>query len=219
VFAGYCLLVADRVTIMTIRAAVFDIGDVLEIAPDLGVGRRWEVRLGFAVGEVSRRLADVWAAGAIGAVTEDEVRQAISDRLGVAGEQTDAIMADFWEQYLGTGNSELIEYCRGLRPRYRTGILSNSFVGAREREQAAYGFEDLVDDIIYSHEVGMSKPDPRIYELTCARLEVRPEEMIFLDDVEPNVAAARAAGIHGIHYRDNAQAIAEIEELLTSAGG
>ncbi|MEU5260366.1 HAD family phosphatase [Amycolatopsis sp. NPDC021455] len=204
---------------MAIRAAVFDIGDVLEIAPDLGVSARWEARLGLGEGELRRRLAEVWEAGAIGAVAEDEVRQAISDRLGVARGRADAIMADFWEQYLGTGNSELIEYCRGLRPRCRTGILSNSFVGARAREQAAYGFEDLVDDIVYSHEVGLSKPDPRIYELTCARLEVRPEEMIFLDDLEPNVAAARAVGIHGIHYRDNAQAIAEIEELLTSAGG
>lgn len=203
---------------MAIRAVVFDIGDVLEIAPDLGVGRRWEARLGLAEGEVGRRLADVWAAGAIGEVTEDEVRQAISDRLSVAREQADAIMADVWEQYLGTGNTELIEYCRGLRPRYRTGILSNSFVGAREREQAAYGFEDLVDDIVYSHEVGMSKPDPRIYELSCARLEVCPEEMIFLDDLEPNIAAACAVGIRGIHYQDNTQVIAEIEELLTPAG-
>ncbi|OLT47100.1 hydrolase [Saccharomonospora sp. CUA-673] len=201
------------------RAVVFDIGDVLEIAPDLGVRRRWELRLGLAEGEIGRRLADIWAAGAIGAVAEDEVRQAMRDRLDLPGEHVDAIMADVWEQYLGTGNAELIEYCRGLRPRYRTGILSNSFVGAREREQAAYGFEELVDDIVYSHEVGMSKPDPRIYQLTCDRLEVRPKDMIFVDDLEPNIAAARAVGIHGIHYRNNAQAIAEIEELLTSVGG
>lgn len=92
-------------------------------------------------------------------------------------------MAEMWEQYLGVANSELIEYARGLRPRYRTGILSNSFVEAREREQDAYGFEDLVDEIVYSHEVGMCKPDPRIYELTCMRLGVGPEEMVFLDDV------------------------------------
>ena len=51
-------------------------------------------------------------------------------------------------------------------------ILSNSFVGAREREQAAYGFEDLVDEIIYSHECGMSKPDPGIHALACERLRV-----------------------------------------------
>ncbi|MEU4670056.1 HAD family phosphatase [Amycolatopsis sp. NPDC023774] len=203
---------------MVIRAVVFDIGDVLEIAPDLGVDRRWEARLGLAEGEIVRRLADVWAAGAVGAITEENVRDTISDRLGLGQGQADAIMADIWEQYLGTGNTDLIDYARGLRPRCRTGILSNSFVGAREREQAAYGFEDLVDDIVYSHEVGMSKPDPEIYRLSCARLGVTPEELIFLDDVEPNVAAACALGIHGIHYRDNAQAITEIEGLLASAG-
>lgn len=126
-------------------------------------------------------------------------------------------MADMWVQYLGAGNTELIEYARGLRLRYRTGILSNSFVGAREREQDAYGFEDLVDEIVYSHEAGMSKPDPRIYELTCARLDVRPEEMLFLDDMDFAVAGAREAGIHAIHYRDNAQAIIEIETLLMTS--
>lgn len=98
-----------------------------------------------------------------------------------------------------------------------TGILSNSFVGAREREQDAYGFEDLVDEIVYSHEVGMSKPDPRIYELTCTRLGVRPDEMVFLDDVETCVAGAREAGIRAVLYRGNAQAVAEIDALLAGS--
>lgn len=93
--------------------------------------------------------------------------------------------------------------------------MSNSFVGAREREQAAYGFGDLVDEIVYSHEAGMNKPDPRICALACARLEVLPEQAVFLDDVEACVAGARAFGLHAIRYRDNAQAIAEIEKLLT----
>lgn len=48
---------------------------------------------------------------------------------------------------LGTANTERIEYARRPRSRYRTGTLSNSFVGARERDQAAYGFEDLVEEI------------------------------------------------------------------------
>jgi epoxide hydrolase-like predicted phosphatase len=126
-------------------------------------------------------------------------------------------MADVWREYLGSANTELIGYARRLRPRYRTGIVSNSFVGAREREQAAYGFEELVDEIVYSHEVGMSKPDPRIYALVCERLGVRPSEMIFLDDAQVCVAGAAEAGIHAIHYRNNAQAIKEIETLLTTS--
>jgi putative hydrolase of the HAD superfamily len=108
-------------------------------------------------------------------------------------------MGDLWREYLGTANTELIEYVRGLRPRYRTGILSNS--------------EDLVDDIVYSHETGIQKPDPRAYAIACERLAVRPEETIFVDDVSRNVTAAAGAGLHAIHHQDNARTIAGLEKL------
>ena len=207
----------EALIIVVIRAVVFDIGGVLEITPDLGVGRRWEARLGLPPGEMNERMGDVWRGGGLGTITLDEVHQAIKDRLGLDDQQLADYMACLWREYLGTANAELIEYARRLRRRYRTGIVSNSFVGAREREQAAYGFEDLVDEIVYSHEAGISKLDPRIYALICERLSVLPGEMVFLDDVEQCVAGARDAGIHAIHYQDNAQAIAEIEKLLASA--
>jgi epoxide hydrolase-like predicted phosphatase len=199
---------------MNIHAVVFDIGGVLEITPDLGWGPAWESRLGLAPGELGERMADAWRGGSIGTVTEAEVHQAARDRLGLDERQLDEFMADLWRDYLGTANTELIEYARRLRPRYRTGILSNSFVGAREREQAAYGFEDLVDELVYSHECGLSKPDPRTYALVCSRLEVEPAQTVFLDDHGPNVEGARLAGLHAVLYRDNAQAISDIEELL-----
>ena len=209
---------------MAIRAVVFDIGGVLEITQDLSptrsqdsVTRLWEPRLGMPAGEIDVRMRDAWIGGSIGTVTLDDVHQALRDRVGLDGEQVAAFMADLWREYLGTANTDLIEYARGLRPRYRTGILSNSFVGAREREQAAYGFEQLVDDIVYSHECGMSKPDPRIYALTCERLGVRPDQTVFIDDYASNVTAAREAGLHAVHFTDNASVIGEIERLLGQA--
>jgi len=201
---------------MVIRAVVFDIGGVLEITPDLGVDRRWETRLGLPAGEINARLRDVWQGGSVGTITLDDVHEALKDRLGLDDEKLAQFMADLWREYVGTANTELIEYARRLRPRYHTGIVSNSFVGAREREQAAYGFEDLVEEIVYSHEAGFSKPDPRIYALICTRLNVPPGEMVFLDDVEACVAGARDAGIHAVRYEDNTQAIAEIEKALVS---
>jgi HAD superfamily hydrolase (TIGR01509 family) len=60
----------------------------------------------------------------------------------------------------------------------------------------------------------MSKPDPRIYELTCERLGVRPEEMIFLDDVPLFTEAAQRAGLQAILFTGNAHAIAEIDARL-----
>jgi epoxide hydrolase-like predicted phosphatase len=201
---------------VVIRAVVFDIGGVLEITPDLGVARHWETRLGLPAGEIGERMADVWTGGALGTISLDDVHLALMDRLGLDEQQLTAFMADMWREYVGTANTELIGYARGLRPRYLTGILSNSFVGAREREQAAYGFEELVDDIVYSHEAGMAKPDPRVYALVCERLGARPGETVFLDDVGQNVAGARDVGIHAVHYRDNSQAVAEIEQLLAT---
>jgi epoxide hydrolase-like predicted phosphatase len=117
-------------------------------------------------------------------------------------------------EYLGTPNTELIAYFASLRPRYQTAILSNSFVGAREREHAAYAFGDLCDLIVYSHEEGMQKPDPRFYALLPARLHVQPHEILFLDDVEMCITGARACGIHAILYQNNRQAIADIESYL-----
>ncbi|HEY6279094.1 MAG TPA: HAD family phosphatase [Streptosporangiaceae bacterium] len=201
---------------MTIRAVIFDIGGVLEITPDLGIDRHWEGQLGLPAGEIGRRMDDVWRDGSIGLITLDEVHQAIRDRLGLDGQQLADFMDGLWREYLGTANTELIEYARGLRPEYRTGIVSNSFVGAREREQAAYGFDDLVDEVVYSHEAGMSKPDPRIYALACARLGVQPGETVFIDDAERCVTGARDAGLHAIQYLSNAQTIAGAGRLLAS---
>ena len=203
---------------MAIRAVVFDIGGVLEITPRTGWAERWEALLDLPPGELRERLIEVWRAGTIGHITEEEVERSTAAALGFDQAQLAAFMGDIWTEYLGTLNAELANYFAGLRPRYRTGILSNSFVGAREREQVAYGFGDLCDLIIYSHEVGMAKPDRRIYALTCERLSVRPEELIFLDDAVACVAAAREHGIHGILYRDNAQAIAAIEAQLAAGG-
>jgi len=206
---------------MAIRAVVFDIGGVLEITQDLSptrsqdsVTRSWEARLGLATGEIDERMRDAWIGGSIGTITLDQVHQALRDRVGLDPDQLAAFMADMWREYLGTANTDLIEYARGLRPRYRTGILSNSFVGAREREQAAYGFEELVDEIVYSHECGMAKPDPRCYALVCERLGVRPEETVFVDDYAPNIEAAREAGLHAVLYADHATVIGEIDRLL-----
>ncbi|NUR86028.1 MAG: HAD family phosphatase [Nonomuraea sp.] len=187
---------------MTSQAIVFDIGGVLEITPDLGLTARWR-----------GRLTDLARAGMIGEITEQEFESALRERLGA---EADDYLDAMWREYLGTLNTELAAYLRGLRPRHRTGILSNSFVGAREREQAAYGFEDLVDEIVYSHEAGLAKPDPRAFLLVCERLGARPRDTVFLDDVPAFVEAAREAGLRGVLFESTAQAIADVDALLTA---
>lgn len=202
---------------MTIRAVVFDIGGVLEITPQTGWVEKWEAHLHLKPGELDERLMDVWRDGSSGTISEEEVEKSISKIMGINQAQVGALMYDLWEEYLGELNVELTAYFSSLRPHYQTAILSNSFVGARRREQERYHFDEICDLIIYSHEEGIAKPERRIFELTCERLGVQPVEMVFLDDVERSVAAAREFGIHAILFRETRQAIAEIQACLQAS--
>jgi epoxide hydrolase-like predicted phosphatase len=202
---------------VAVKAIVFDIGGVLEETPDLGLEAGWAARWGLDPAELDRRLEDIWYDGSMGAITLQEVHERIAAALGLPDEEVEGFMADIWREYLGTLNVELAEYLRGLRGRHRTAIISNSFVGAREKEEESYRFSELTEFIVYSHEVGLSKPDPRIFEMTLERLGCAPDEVVFLDDAATCVEGAREVGMHAILFQENSQAIAEIEALLAAA--
>jgi putative hydrolase of the HAD superfamily len=75
----------------------------------------------------------------------------------------------------------------------------------------------MADVVVYSHEIGVRKPDPAAYLLVCDRLGVAPAEAVFLDDKEVAVDGARAVGMAAVLFRDNAQAVADLEALLRPA--
>lgn len=212
-----------------IQAVVFDIGGILEIVPGGGdptqhfgaLIDRWEARLNRQPGElraqfkaVRDQLASAGKDEGLGTCTEAEWLATLHHATKMDQATFDAFMRDYWDVYLGQPNDELRAYFSGLRPRYQTALLSNSGVGARREEEARYHYSDLVDLIVYSHEVGVEKPDRRIYQLTCAQLGVPADAVVFLDDVERNVAAAQEYGMHAVLFTDNAQAIAAIQRCL-----
>ena len=215
---------------MAIRAVIFDIGGVLEVASGSGgeptagfaaMVAAWEARLCLAPGEMDARLHAMderlhraGKSGALGTCTEEEWLAELRRATGMDQPQCNAFMRDHWDVYCGAPNSELIAYFAALRPRYRTALLSNSFVGARREEQDRYHFDALADLIVYSHEEGIAKPDPRIFQRTCERLGVRPDETVFLDDFAGHVAAARALGMHAIVFQNTTQAITDLDACL-----
>jgi putative hydrolase of the HAD superfamily len=199
---------------MSIRAVVFDIGGVLELTPSTGWIERWGKRLNRDLGEVFDELERMGLDSSLGLCTEKEWRAGLQTILGLDESQTDEFMGDLWHEYLGTLNVELVEYFRSLRPKYQTAIISNSFVGAREKEAEAYQFDTICDFIIYSHEVGLSKPDPRIFTLACERLGLKPSEVIFVDDHPEVFTSAVEMGMHCIEFKDNTQVIVAIETCI-----
>jgi epoxide hydrolase-like predicted phosphatase len=199
---------------VAIEAVVFDIGDVLEENPRTGWPERWATRLSTPVAQFERRLGEIWAPGSVGRLSLDDIERQTAAAFDLDDTALAALMEDAWREYVGTLNHELADYFARLRPRYKTGILSNSFVGAREREQQAHRLDEICDVIVYSHEEGCLKPDPQIYRIACDRLGVDPESAVLLDDLEANVEGARAVGMNAITFRTNAQAISELQALL-----
>jgi putative hydrolase of the HAD superfamily len=109
-----------------------------------------------------------------------------------------------------------VDFLRSLRPRYKTALLSNAWGNLREVLDREWHVLDAFDQVIISAEVGLMKPDERIFSLALERLGVTPGEAVFVDDFAHNVEAARLVGLHAIHFRNAEQARAEVEQLLDS---
>jgi len=114
-------------------------------------------------------------------------------------------------------NDELFAFMRALHSRgYRMAILTNNVREWEPLWRSMLPVDEIFELVVDSGFEGMRKPDPAIYELTLERLGVAAEATLFLDDLEVNCEAARALGMQAVHYRSNAQAIAEIESALAA---
>lgn len=115
-----------------------------------------------------------------------------------------------------TKNTALLAYIRDLRPNYAIGMISNIATNWVRDSFLTPEEQALFDQMIFSYEVGMTKPDPRIYMLICERLRIGPHEAIMVDDIDRYVMAAKAEGLKGVVYKDFSQAKTEIDLLLNT---
>lgn len=115
-----------------------------------------------------------------------------------------------------TKNDRLLDYILELRSRgYKIGMLSNIATDWIRQDFLTAEEQKLFDDMVMSYEVGMVKPDPRIFRLACERLGVEPSQAVFVDDIDRFCMAARDEGMQAVVYSGFMQAQAEIENIIT----
>jgi putative hydrolase of the HAD superfamily len=106
---------------------------------------------------------------------------------------------------------QMYEALRVARERdLSTGLLSNSWGNDYPRELWA----ELFDAVVISSEVGLRKPDERIFLHAAAELGLDPVECVFVDDIEHNIRAAQAVGMVGVHHVTPEQTVTRLEELF-----
>src|SRR5579863_630404 len=172
-------------TSMSIRAIIFDLGGVLLNMPDPSIRyATWETLLGLQAGELLQilRRSGFVAQANIGKLSEQVLVRRLGTLLGLDTQQANEFLDEHATHF--ELNRELTEFLKHLHPCYKTAILSNGWPDAPQKIQQRYHFDALVDTIIYSCEEGIAKPEPAIYHLACKRLEVLPEETLFIDDLE-----------------------------------
>jgi epoxide hydrolase-like predicted phosphatase len=202
---------------MPIRAVIFDLGGVLLRTEDQTPRRELAERLGITRQEMYHLFFDSPSArqASLGTITAEDHMERVRSTLGVRPEDFSAVPDTFWGgDRLDMG---LVDYLRSLRPRYKTALLSNAWSDLRGMLTERWKVTDAFDEMVISAEVGIVKPDPRIYHLALERLRVAPHEAVFVDDFIENIESGMAVGLHTIHFQSPQQAIDDLSKLLNSS--
>ena len=139
---------------------------------------------------------------------EARLAAALSERTGRVFE-ADGLLDRLFDHFEHAADmSALVR--RARRAGLSTGLLSNSWGNDYPRD----GWDEMFDVVVISGEVGMRKPEPRIFEHTLALLGLRPEECVFVDDVRHNIDAAVGVGMVGVLHRSYEQTRLELEALF-----
>ncbi len=183
-----------------IKAIIFDVGGVLIRTEDPLPRRRLEERLGLSSGQAEFIVfnSERGRSAQFGQLTSAQLWAGVQDELGLDGEG----LRQFRSEFFGGDvlDRALIAFIRRLRSRYTTAIISNYMDELPTLLRDVHAVDDAFDLIVVSSQEKIMKPDSEIFLRTLERLNLRPEETIFIDDFAHNVEGARAVGMKAIHF-------------------
>lgn len=208
-------------TTAAIDTVIFDVGGVLA-----ATGRHSDFARRFApehaaqvtkifVGDYAQDGDHPWHRLERGEITLEENRRLNRIALDEAGIQLPAPLPGGGPMIVFTASEPMVELVKELRAAsIRLGVLTNNVLEFRDNWRSMMPFDEWFDDIVDSHEVGLRKPNPAIYQLALARLGADAGRTAFLDDVATNVSAAESVGIRGVLVdEDPTEAIATTRRL------
>jgi epoxide hydrolase-like predicted phosphatase len=193
---------------MTIEAIIWDFGGVFcgspfEALADVAREREVDARQYFQIifGSYDRDTDHPWHRLERGEVTLEVARDEI-----LALGKRDGIDADPFHFFAamaksggGATREDVVTFAKRLKADgLASALITNNAAEFREHWRNALPLAELFDVVIDSSEVGLRKPDPKIFELALARLGTSAEASVFLDDFQGNLDAAAQLGIRGI---------------------
>lgn len=201
-----------------IKALIFDFGRVISAWKSPELFHAYERDLGLAPGTINILMFEspAWQSALVGALDMDGFWQAVGPALNLP---TAHEVEAFQTRYYGDEriNVEMVELLRAYHRRLPLALLSNHPPGL-DQWLRDWDIHDLFEVMICSGEVGIAKPDPRVFQLTLNKLGIRAQEAVFVDDTAGHVTAARELGLHGMLFTGAATLRRQLSELLDNDG-
>jgi epoxide hydrolase-like predicted phosphatase len=197
-----------------LKAIIFDVGGVLIRTHSRAGREKWAAKLGLDPWEFEKFVfsGESGRQAQMGQKTAATHWRWLGDYFNLDEAGLAEIQADF---FAGDAlNKPLLEYIKRLRlAGYRTGLLSNFMDDARRLWAEVYRFIDYFDGIVISAEVGLMKPDSKIYYLAAESVGVQVTEALFVDDFAENIEGAKAVGMQTLHFTDPDAARQELVKI------
>lgn len=208
-----------------VAAVIFDFGGVLVTSPFDMMGRAGRasgvdegVMLELLMGDYGADDDHPWHRLERGEISFGDYAVDLQQRAAAAGIDLSGRGGGGFYERLEV-HEPVVERVRTLRAEgYATALLTNNVKEFGAAWRALVPVDELFDVVVDSCEVGMRKPNPRIYEHTLRELGgVAPGDAVFLDDADSNVEAARRIGLRAILVRDPETALVELDAMLAGS--
>ncbi len=179
-----------------INTILFDIGDTL-VYPNSDKSIRYLAKkMGVQAGDLSYFIKPMLRGARLGALKLEDIITDISRIFDVPKAR---IEINNYMRRFTRPNTALIGLAEKLSKNYRLAILSN--IAAGEYRVCAEKFDkDIFDRRFLSYRIKLRKPDPRIFDYAVRELNVDPNQIIFIDDLEENILTARKSGLNAVQY-------------------
>lgn len=209
---------------MGIKAILWDFGGVLTTSP-FEAFNRFEMQRGLPRDFIRHLNAtnpdtNAWARFEASQIGLDEFDQAFLAESTAAGHPLPG--SEVVALLGGDVRPRMVEVLKRCKQDYRVACLTNNVRAGKGPGMAASTVRDnevravmaLFDHVLQSSKEGMRKPDPAFYLLACARLQVEPPEVLFMDDLGVNLKPAKALGMTTIKVISEQQIIGDLGRAL-----
>jgi putative hydrolase of the HAD superfamily len=163
------------------------------------------------IGELVNKSPEFYRLFDLGRITPEEFYARAVERLGARIEY-DEFMAAYVDVF--SLNRPVLKLLQRLKPKYRLILVSNCDVVRFEFIRKKFPEIGIFDGRVLSYELGVMKPDPRIYQEALKLAQAEPSACVFIDDMEENVAGASGLSIKGILYKPET----DLARALTALG-